>query len=192
MAQKQQELAKVVLEDPAVESLSSFIGADGTNTTTNSGRMSINLKPLDQRKISASDVIRRLTSKLDQVQGIQLFMQPVQNITVDDRVSRTQYQYTLEDPDADELNDWTNRFVGRLKQLPELEDVATDQQTGGLAVSLVIDRVTASRLGIAPTTIDNTLYDAFGQRQISTMYTQVNQYHVVLESEPSFRRTPTS
>jgi multidrug efflux pump len=117
-------------------------------------------------------------------------MQPVQNISVDDRVSRTQYQYTLEDPNADELNDWTNRFVGRLKQLPELEDVATDQQTGGLAVSLIIDRVTASRFGIAPTTIDNTLYDAFGQRQINTMYTQVNQYHVVLESTPQFQLDP--
>ncbi|MGB6478967.1 MAG: efflux RND transporter permease subunit, partial [Candidatus Sulfotelmatobacter sp.] len=190
MAEKQKELATIILEDPAVESLSSFIGADGTNTTTNSGRISINLKPLDQRKLNASDVIRRLKSKLDQVQGIELFMQPVQNITVDDRVSRTQYQYTLEDPDANELNDWTNRFVSRLKQLPELEDVATDQQTGGLAVSLVIDRVTASRLGIAPTTIDNTLYDAFGQRQINTMYTQVNQYHVVLESEPQFQLDP--
>jgi multidrug efflux pump len=140
--------------------------------------------------MSASDVIRRLKSKLDQVQGIELFMQPVQNISVDDRVSRTQYQYTLEDPNAGELNDWTNRFVARLKQLPELEDVATDQQTGGLAVSLVIDRVTASRFGIAPTTIDNTLYDSFGQRQISTMYTQVNQYHVVLESEPQFQKDP--
>jgi multidrug efflux pump len=190
MAEKQQELAKVILADPAVESLSSFIGADGTNTTTNSGRMSINLKPLDQRSLSASDVVRRLKSKLDQVQGIELFMQPVQNITVDDRVSRTQYQYTLEDPDPNELNDWTNRFVSRLKQLPELEDVATDQQTGGLAVSLVIDRVTASRLGIAASTIDNTLYDAFGQRQINTMYTQVNQYHVVLESQPQFQLDP--
>ena len=190
MAEKQLELTKAVLDDPAVESLSSFIGADGTNTTTNSGRMSINLKPLDQRKISASDLIRRLNSRVNQVQGIQLFMEPVQNITVDDRVSRTQYQYTLEDPDANELNDWTNRFVDRLKQLPELEDVATDQQLGGLAVSLVIDRVTASRLGIAPSTIDNTLYDAFGQRQISTMYTQVNQYHVVLESEPQFQKDP--
>ena len=192
MAAKQQELTKAVLGDPAVESVSSFIGADGTNTTTNSGRMSINLKPLDQREISASNLIRRLTSRVNQVQGIQLFMEPVQNITVDDRVSRTQYQYTLEDPDANELNDWTNRFVDRLKQLPELEDVATDQQLGGLAVSLVIDRVTASRLGIAPTTIDNTLYDAFGQRQISTMYTQVNQYHVVLESEPQFQTDPNN
>ena len=190
MAEKQLELTKAVLNDPAVESVSSFIGADGTNTTTNSGRMSINLKPLNERKISASDLIRRLNSRVSQVQGIELFMQPVQNITVDDRVSRTQYQYTLEDPDANELNDWTNRFVAQLKQLPELEDVATDQQTGGLAVSLVIDRVTASRFGIAPTTIDNTLYDAFGQRQISTMYTQVNQYHVVLESEPQFQKDP--
>jgi len=190
MAEKQQELTKAVLSDPAVESVSSFIGADGTNTTINSGRMSINLKPLDQRKISASNLIRRLNSRAAQIQGIQLFMQPVQNITVDDRVSRTQYQYTLEDPDANELSDWTNRFVDRLKQLPELEDVATDQQLGGLAVTLVIDRATASRLGIAPTTIDNTLYDAFGQRQISTMYTQVNQYHVVLESEPQFQKDP--
>jgi multidrug efflux pump len=190
MAEKQLEITKAVLDDPAVESVSSFIGADGTNTTTNSGRMSINLKPLGQRKISASDLIRRLNSSVNQVQGIQLFMEPVQDITVDDRVSRTQYQYALEDSDANELNDWTSRFVKRLKLLPELEDVATDQQPGGLAVSLVIDRVTASRLGIAPSTIDNTLYDAFGQRQISTMYTQVNQYHVVLESEPQFQKDP--
>src|SRR6202034_1602155 len=190
MAQKQLALTKAVLSDPAVESVSSFIGADGTNTTTNSGRMSINLKPLDQRKISASNVIRRLNSKLNQVEGIQLFMEPVQDISVDDRVSRTQYQYALEDPDATELSDWTNRFIARLKKLPELEDVATDQQPGGLAVSLVIDRVTASRLGIAPSTIDNTLYDAFGQRQINTMYTQVNQYHVVLESQPNFQQNP--
>ena len=190
MAEKQQELAAVILADPAVESLSSFIGADGTNITTNSGRMSINLKPLSDRDLNASDVIRRLQTKLNDVQGIQLFMQPVQNITVDDRVSRTQYQYTLEDPDANELNDWTNRFVTKLKQLPELEDVATDQQPGGLAVSIVIDRITASRLGIVPTTIDNTLYDAFGQRQINTMYTQLNQYHVILEAEPQFQLDP--
>ena len=190
MAQKQQELADVILADPAVESLSSFIGADGTNTTTNSGRLSINLKPLNQRDLNASDVIRRLQTKLADVQGIQLFMQPVQNITVDDRVSRTQYQYTLEDPDPNELNDWTNQFVAKLKNLKELEDVATDQQPGGLAVQLVIDRATASRLGIAPTTIDNTLYDAFGQRQINTMYTQLNQYHVILESEPQFQNDP--
>jgi multidrug efflux pump len=191
MAEKQQELAKIVLQDPAVESLSSFIGADGTNTTLNSGRMSINLKPLEER-ISAADVIRRLTPKLEQVQGIHLYMTPVQNITVDDRVSRAQFQYTLEEPDADELNTWTNRFVDRLKALPQLEGVATDQQPGGLAVQLKIDRVTASRLGIAPNTIDNTLYDAFGQRQINTMYTQVNQYHVLLEVEPPFRIDPSN
>jgi len=190
MEQKQQQLAHIVLQDPAVESLSSFIGADGTNTTLNSGRMSINLKPIEERKLSASDVIRRLQANLKQVDGVELYMSPVQNITVDDRVSRTQYQYTLEDPDANELNLWTAKLVEKMKQLPELADVATDEQTGGLAVSLVIDRVTASRLGIAPSTIDSTLYDAYGQRQISTMYTQLNQYHVILESEPSSQQNP--
>jgi multidrug efflux pump len=191
MAQKQQEVAKIVLQDPAVQSLSSFIGADGTNTTLNSGRMSINLKPLNQRDLSASGVIRRLQKSLKDVQGITLFMQPVQNITVDDRVSRTQYQFTLEDPDPNELNLWTGRFVDKLKHLSEITDVATDQQTGGLATSLIIDRVTASRLGIAPTTIDNTLYDAFGQRQINTMYTSTNQYHVILETLPHFQQSPS-
>jgi multidrug efflux pump len=190
MAEKQREVAQIVLQDPAVQSLSSFIGADGANTTTNSGRMSINLKPLNKRDLSAADVIRRLQRSIKNVQGIQMFMQPVQNITVDDRVSRTQYQYTLEDPDPDELTLWSNKFVDRLKQLPDLEDVATDQQNGGLAISLVIDRSSASRLGIAPSTIDNTLYDAFGQRQINTMYTQLNQYHVVMESLPEFQRDP--
>jgi multidrug efflux pump len=193
MAEKQKEMAQIILQDGAVESLSSFIGADGINTTLNSGRISINLKPLDQRvpsHITASDVIRRLQTKLAQVQGVHLYMQPVQDITVDDRVSRTQYQYTLEDPDTDELNEWTNKFTTELKKLPELEDVATDQQTGAKAVQLAIDRVTASRLGIAPTTIDNTLYDAYGQRQISTLYTQLNQYHVVLETAPEWQQNP--
>ena len=194
MSQEQQQMAQIILQDPAVESLSSFIGADGINTTLNSGRISINLKPLDQRVpsyISASDVIRRLQTSLAKVQGMHLYMQPVQDITVDDRVSRTQYQYTLEDPDTDELNQWTNTFVTQLKKLPELEDVATDQQTGAKAVQLEIDRVTASRLGVAPTTIDNTLYDAYGQRQISTLYTQLNQYHVVLETAPQWQKNPT-
>ena len=190
MEQKQQQLAHIILQDPAVESISSFIGADGTNTTLNSGRMSINLKPLNVRNLSASDVIRRLQTSLKQVEGIELYMEPVQNITVDDRVSRTQYQYTLEDPDPNELNLWTGRLVDKMKKLPQLADVATDQQTGGLAVSLVIDRVTASRLGIAPSTIDSTLYDAYGQRQISTMYTQLNQYHVILETAPSSQQGP--
>jgi multidrug efflux pump len=190
MAARQLELTKAVLADPAVASLSSFIGADGTNATTNSGRMSINLKPLNQRDISASDLIRRLNARVSGIRGIAVYMEPVQNITVDDRVSRTQYQYTLEDPDATELDTWTNRFVTRLEQLPELEAIATDQQPGGLAVALVIDRVTASRLGIAPATIDNILYDGLGQRQINTMYTQVNQYHVVLELDPLFLQDP--
>jgi multidrug efflux pump len=190
MTKAQQDLAKIILQDPAVESLSSFIGADGTNTTLNSGRMSINLKPLDQRDLSASDVVRRLNNSLAQVNGIKLYMQPVQNITVDDRVSRTQYQYTLEDPDVNELDSWANRLVTRLQKLPSLEDVATDQQTGGLTVSLTIDRVSASRLGIAPSTIDQTLYDAFGQRQINTMYTQLNQYHVIMEAQPNFLIDP--
>jgi multidrug efflux pump len=191
MSVKQQELARIILQDPAVESLSSFIGADGINTTMNSGRISINLKPLDERHISAADVIRRLQTNLGGVQGMHLYMQPVQDITVDDRVSRTQYQYTLEDPDFNELNEWTDKFVAELKKLPELEDVATDQQVGGRALSLNIDRVTASRLGIAPTTIDNTLYDAYGQRQISTLYTQTNQYHVILEAMPEWQRDPS-
>jgi multidrug efflux pump len=192
MTTKQQELANVILQDPAVASISSFIGADGTNTTLNSGRISINLKGLDDREVNASDVIRRLQSKLGSVSGIAMYMQPVQDITVDDRVSRTQYQYTLEDPDANELNDWANRLVRKLQQLPQLEDVATDQQTGGRAVSLAIDRITASRMGIAPSTIDSTLYDAFGQRQISTMYTQLNQYHVILEAQPQFQLDPSN
>jgi multidrug efflux pump len=190
MATKQQQLDHVVLQDPAVESISSFIGADGTNTTLNSGRMSINLKPLNVRNMNASDVIRRLQASLKQVDGIDLYMEPVQNITVDDRVSRTQYQYTLEDSNSDELNLWTAQLVEKMKKLPQLADVATDQQTGGLAVSLVIDRITASRLGIAPSTIDSTLYDAYGQRQISTMYTQLNQYHVILETIPSAQQSP--
>ena len=192
MSQKQQELAKVILQDPAVESLASFIGADGINTTLNSGRISINLKPLSERRISASDVIRRLTKNLQQVKGIVLYMQPVQDITVDDRVTRTQFQYTLEDPDTNELNDWSNRFVDKLKQLNDLEDVATDQQTGARAIFLTIDRVTGSRLGITPSTIGNTLYDAYGQRQINTLYTQLNQYHIILETQPNWQKEPAN
>jgi multidrug efflux pump len=190
MAKKQQALAQVILHDPAVQSLSSFIGIDGTNTTINSGRILINLKPLDERGVGVSEVISRLQPKLAQVEGITLFMQPVQDLTIEDRVSRTQYQYSLEDPNADELALWTNRLVAKLKTLPSLRDVATDQYNEGLGAHLVIDRNTASRLGLTPTTIDNTLYDAFGQRQISTMFTQLNQYHVVLEVDPSFQKNP--
>ncbi len=192
MSNEQQALAKVILKDPAVDSLSSFIGIDGTNTTLNSGRIQINLKPLEERKISASDVIRRLQPELASVPGITLFMQPVQDITVEDRVSRTQFQYTLEDANADELNRLAPEMVDRLKQLPELRDVASDQQVLGLRASLVYDRPTAYRLGITPSEIDQTLYDAYGQRQVSTMYTQLNQYHVVLEVQPGFEKNPLS
>jgi len=191
MAVRQQALARVILKDPAVESLSSFIGVDGINTTLNSGRILINLKPLEERKISASEVMRRLQPELAKVDGITLYMQPIQDLTVEDRVSQTQYQYTLEDANADELNQWTTKLLDRLQTLPELRDVATDQQTHGLQARLVIDRVTASRLGITPQAIDNALYDAFGQRQISTLFTQLNQYHVVLETLPDFQRNPS-
>jgi multidrug efflux pump len=190
MAEKQKALANIILRDPAVESLSSFIGVDGTNVTLNSGRILINLKPLAERKLNATEVMRRLQKELEGVRGITLYMQPVQDLTVEDRVSRTQYQYTLEDPDANELAAWTAKLTARLKALPELRDVANDQQTKGLRTSLVIDRPTASRLGITPLAIDNTLYDAFGQRQVSTLFTQLNQYHVVLEATSDFRTTP--
>jgi multidrug efflux pump len=190
MASLQQRLTKVILTDPAVDNLSSFIGIDGTNTTLNSGRILINLKPLEARRISASDVIRRLQPNLAEVAGITLFMQPVQDLTVEDRVSRTQFQYTLEDPSADELNAYAPKMVARLKELPQLNDVATDQQVQGLRAKLVFDRDTASRLGITPSAIDQTLYDAYGQREVSTIFTQLNQYHVVLEVNPSFRQNP--
>jgi multidrug efflux pump len=190
MAQHQRALADVILRDPAVESLSSFIGIDGTNTTINSGRVQINLKPLEQRKVSASEVIRRLQPELAKVDGITLYMQPVQDLTVEDRVSRTQFQYSLEDVDPRELAYWVPKFVAKLKTLPELRDVATDQLNDGLLATLTIDRDTASRLGVFPADIDNTLYDAFGQRQVSTIFTQLNQYHVVLEVDASFQQDP--
>ena len=189
MSQRQQALAKVINADPAVASLSSFIGIDGTNTTMNSGRIQVNLVPVDDRKgTSALDVIRRLQTKLAAVEGITLYMQPVQDLSVEDRVSRTQYQYTMEDTDAAELATWVPQMVAKLEQIPELRDVASDLQNGGKKVTLDIDRDTAGRLGITPAMIDNTLYDAFGQRQISTMYTQLNQYHVVMEVTPRFGR----
>jgi multidrug efflux pump len=188
MAARQQALAATILRDPAVESLSSFIGIDGTNVTTNSGRILINLKPLRQRRISATDVMRRLGPELAKVPGITLFMQPVQDLTVENRVSRTQYQWSVEDANADELNAWVPRLVDALRKRPELADVSSDQQDRGLATTVAIDRVTASRLGVTPQTIDDTLYDAFGQRQISTMFTQLNQYRVVLEVKPEFRQ----
>jgi multidrug efflux pump len=183
-------LTGVILRDPAVQNLSSFIGIDGTNTTLNSGRILINLKPLDERKMSASDVIRRLQPQLANVPGITLFMQPVQDITVEDRVSRTQFQYTLEDPNMDELNVYAQRMMEKMKQLPELRDVASDQQVQGLRARVVVDRATAARFGMTASAIDQTLYDAYGQREISVMFTQLNQYHVVLELMPDFRKNP--
>ena len=192
MAQRQQALASAILEDPAVESLSSFIGVDGTNTTLNDGRIQINLKPLGERQINATAVIQRLQDSLAKVPGITLYMQPVQDLTVDDRVSRTQYQYTLEDPNQTELETWVPQLVKKLQTLPELSDVATDQQNGGLRSSLVLDRDTASRLGLSTSTIDNTLYDAFGQRQVSTIFTQLNQYHVILEVAPEYQQNPSN
>ena len=189
MAERQQALAQVILQDPAVESLSSFIGIDGTNTTVNTGRILVNLKPLAVRVVSASQVIHRLQPALEAASGIRLFLQPVQDLTVEDRVSRTQYQYSLEDANAAELSRWAPRLIEALRARPELREVSSDQQDEGLQASLTIDRDTASRLGITPQLIDDTLYDAFGQRQISTMFTQLNQYRVVLEVAPPYQTT---
>jgi multidrug efflux pump len=192
MSQRQQQLARAILKDPDVLSLSSFIGIDGTNLTLNSGRIQINLKPRDQRKASASDIIRRLQPQLAQIEGITLYMQPIQDLTVEDRVSRTQFQYSMEDIDPQELAVWSQKLIQQLRSSPVLSDVASDQQNGGLQADVVIDRDSASRLGILPAQIDATLYDAFGQRQVSTIYTQLNQYHVVLEVDPQFQQDPES
>ena len=192
MSEKQRELARIILQDPAVESLSSFIGIDGTNATLNSGRIQINLKPVEQRNANASEVIRRLSPKLARVNGITLYMQPVQDLSVEDRVSRTEFQYSVEDADPRELDTWVPRIVAKLQTLPQLRDVASDQQNHGLEADIVIDRDTASRLGITPQTIDDTLYDAFGQRLVSTIFTQLNQYHVVLEVDPQYQLNPNS
>ncbi len=190
MSKLQQKIAEVILRDPAVRNLSSFIGVDATNTTMNSGRIQINLKPIEERHISASDVIRRLKPQLAKVEGIVLYMQPVQDLTVEDIVSRTQYQYSLEDPDATELSRYTAEFVDRLNALPQLADVASDLQTHGLEAAINIDRQTAMRVGVTAQSIDDTLYDSFGQRQVSTLFTQLNQYHVILEVQPQFKNHP--
>jgi len=185
MSKQQQALANIVLQDPAVENISSFIGIDGINTTLNSGRLFITLKPLSQRDASASDIIRRLQLKLMAVLGAKLYLQPVQDLSVDDRISRNQYQYSLNAPDLTEVNQWTKRLIDKLHNSPELQDVTSDIQNLGLQTFITIDRDTASRLGISTQTIDDTLYDAFGQRLISTMFTQRNQYYVILENMPS-------
>lgn len=183
MSERQQALSKVILQDPAVQSLSSYIGVDGDNATLNSGRLLINLKPHGERDVSASEVISRLQPQVDRLVGIRLFMQPVQDLSIEDRVSRTQYQFSLSSPDADLLAQWSGKLVQALQQRPELADVASDLQDKGLQVYLVIDRDMASRLGISVSQITNALYDAFGQRQISTIYTQASQYRVVLQAK---------
>jgi multidrug efflux pump len=190
ISDRQRQLADVILKDPDVDSMTSFIGVDGTNVTPNSGRLLINLQPRAQRKSDASEIIRRLQQQTNKIPGITLYMQPVQDLTVEDRVSRTQYQYSLQDASATELGQWAPRIVQKLLTLPQLRDVASDQQNNGLQASLVIDRDTASRLGVTPQAIDDTLYDAFGQRQISTIFTQLNQYHVILEVDPQFQQNP--
>jgi multidrug efflux pump len=190
MGERQQALAKVILKDPDVVSLSSFIGVDGVNMLPNSGRIQINLKSREERTDDAPTVIRRLQASLNDVKGITLYLQPVQDLTVEDRISRTQFQYTMEDANAQELAEWVPKLLDRLRNLPQLTDVASDQQERGMQATLVIDRDTASRLGILPQVIDDTLYDAFGQRQVSTIFTQLNQYHVVLEVNPTFQQNP--
>ncbi|MBY0462646.1 MAG: multidrug efflux RND transporter permease subunit [Alphaproteobacteria bacterium] len=189
METRQKALTEVVLKDPAVKSVSSFIGIDGTNITLNSGRLLINLKSMEERD-SVNDVIRRIQHEIEGASDITLFMQPVQDLSIDDRVSRTQYQYSLNSPDQKEVEKWTNLFIERLKSEPSLKDIASDTQSQGLRKVIKIDRNTASRLGITPGQIDNILYDAFGQRQILTMFTQVNQYHVILEILPEIQNMP--
>jgi multidrug efflux pump len=189
MSRLQQQLVQVIRQDPAVENLTSFIGADGVNTTMNTGRIQITLKPLEERAgVSAVDVIRRLQPQLQQVAGIQLFLQPIQDLTVEDRISRTQYQYSLDAPDKALLDQWAPRLVEKMQQLPDLRDVASDQQNNGRGLVVNIDRDTAGRLGITPQNIDDDLYDAFGQRQVSTIYTQTNQFHVILEVQPQYQQ----
>ena len=192
MRDLQQKLAKTILDDEAVESLSSFIGVDGVNITPNAGRFLINLKPKDERKISASDVIARLKPHLAQLNGVKLYLVPVQDLTMENRVSGTQYQFTLESPDVAHLNTWTHRLVEELAQQPEFAEVTSDVQDQGRQVYVNIDRSTASRLGVSTQAIDNTLYSAYGQRLVSTIFTQSNQYRVVLEASPEAQMQPQS
>jgi multidrug efflux pump len=193
MADRQKTVASIILKDPAVESISSFIGIDANNSTLNSGRIQINLKDRETRTETAQDVITRLQPQVAQIDGMQTFLQPLQDLTVEDRVSRTQYQYSVEDANPKELAVWTDKLVAEFQKHDDvLRDVASDQQLKGLEANLVIDRDTASRLGITPQNIDDTLDDAFGQRQVSTMFTQQNQYHVVMEVAPKFQRNLAS
>jgi len=186
----QQSLAEVALQDPDIASVASFIGADGTNPTANSGRLSITLKPRKDRDASAQEIIDRLRGKFHDVEGIQAFLQPVQDLQVESRQSRTQFQYTLEDADPEELAEWAPKMAEKMRSLPELRDVASDLQTSGLQLKLTIDRDTAARMGVLPQAVDDALYDAFGQRQVSTIFTQLNQYRVILELKPEFQQDP--
>jgi multidrug efflux pump len=190
MMHLQEEAATVALKDPDVDSVASFIGSDGTNPTTNSGRLTITLKPRSERKDDANTIIARLQPKLKQLDGLSVYLQSVQDLQIDSRVSRTQFQYTLEDADPAELAEWAPKLLDRMRKIPSLSDVASDQETAGLQMSLTIDRDTASRLGISPQLIDDTLYDAFGQRQISIIFTQLNLYRVILEVKPEFQQNP--
>jgi multidrug efflux pump len=192
MVDRQQAVATAVMNDPAVQNLSSFVGVDGTNTTLNSGRMLVTLKARSARNDTASGVIRRLRGTLADVPGIASYMQPVQDLTIDDRVSRTQYQFVLESADPVDLVTWIPKLTDRLRQLPQINDVATDQSEGGLAAYVDIDRDTAARFGITAATVDNALYDAFGQRIISTIFTESTQYRVIMEANPALQRSPES
>jgi multidrug efflux pump len=192
MLERQEALASVLIADPDVATVASFIGADGTNITTNSGRFSIALKPRDQRHDDATTIIRRLMHKAADVHGITLYLQPVQDLTVENRLSRTQYQYTLEDADPVELAAFAPKLVTELRKEGKLRDVASDQENAGLQVALAIDRDTASRLGVSPQAIDEVLYDAFGQRQVSIIFTQLNLYRVILELKPEIADSPAA
>jgi multidrug efflux pump len=192
MSAVQRQVTDTILRDPAVENVSSFIGVDGENSTLNSGRFLINLKPLDDRAISASAVVRRLQNEVSGIAGVSFHAQPVQDLTIDTSVSRAQYRFILQDPDPDVLRDWVPKLTQRLARLPEITDVANDMQSQGLAVDLIIDRATAARFGITPASVDNALYDAFGQRIVSTLYTQKNQYRIIMEADPSLQRSLSS
>jgi multidrug efflux pump len=189
MAERQQQLASIILKDPDVESLSSFIGVDGTNTTLNSGRILINLRPHDKRKSDIATVMRRIQNSTASLSGITLYMQPVQDLTIEGTVSKTQYQFILQDADPAQLAEWTPKLVDRLRQLPELGDVASDISDKGLSVFVEIDRDQAARFGITPATIDNALYDSYGQRIVSTIFTNSNQYRVILEADPNLQNS---
>ena len=187
----QERVAATVIADPDVATVASFIGADGTNLTVNSGRLSVNLKPRDGRA-GAEEIMVRLKPRLEAIEGIQTFLQPIQDLQIDSRISRTPYQYTLEDADPQELGEWAPRMIAKMRTLPELRDVASDLQPGGLQLRLTIDRDSAARVGVLPQNIDDVLYDAFGQRQVSTIFTQLNQYRVILEVKPGYQQDPAT